>query len=78
MMKATKVMKAEAAMEVVDSKAAMEVMEVIAPIYPVVWVAVITAIIAAGVLGYATTGGGRTQTTSAQVCRECFLIYNYW
>jgi len=52
-------MKAEAAMEVVGSKAVMKVME--APIATVIWVAVI----AAGVLGYATTSAGRAQTTSA-------------
>lgn len=70
MMKATEVMKAEPT----ESKAAMEV---IAPIATVVWVAVMTAIIAA-VLGYATTGTGGAQTTSVQVCSKCFLISNYW
>jgi hypothetical protein len=53
------------ATEVMESKAAMEVMEVIAPIATVVWVAVITPIIASGVLRYATTRAGRAQPTSA-------------
>jgi hypothetical protein len=77
-MKAAEAMEAEGTMEVMESKAAMKVLEVIAPITTVVWVAVITAKIAARVLRYATTGTGRAQAASAQVCRKCYLIYNYW
>ena len=78
MMKAVKVMKAEAGVKVVESKSTVQVMEVIASIATVVRIAIITAIIAAGVLGYPTTGAGRTQTASAEVCCKCFLISNYW
>jgi hypothetical protein len=75
---ATNVVESKPAMEVVESKPAMEVMEVISPIATVVRITVIAAKIAAGVLGYATTGAGRAQTTSTQVCRRCFLISNHW
>lgn len=65
------------ATNVVESKPTVEVMEVISPIAIVVRITVIAAKIAAGVLGYATTGAGRAQTTSTQVCRKRFLISNY-
>jgi hypothetical protein len=75
MMKAAEVMET---MEVVKAKAAVKVMEAISTIITVVRTAVVAAIIAPGVLGYATTGAGRAQAASAQVCCKCFLISNYW
>jgi hypothetical protein len=75
---AANVAESKPTVEVVESKSAMEVMEVISPIATVVRITVIAAKIAAGVPGYATTGAGRAQTTSTQVCRKCFLISNYW